>query len=94
MIKFATCLLVTATAVTVRETETGEAAWDDSVYQSGLAAGRAAAQEYLAGHPGHGEDYRYGYADGILEALVPEAGEENSDYHGTDFEEGDPEPEI
>ena len=52
MIKFATCLLVTATAVTVRETETGDAAWDDAVYNSGLEAGRAAAREYLATHQG------------------------------------------
>ena len=89
MIKFATFLIVGATAISVRD-EDGDAAWDDSVYQSGLAAGRAAAAEYIADHPGLGEDYRYGYADGLLEALVPES----SEYHGDDFKDGDPEPEI
>ena len=55
---------------------------------------------------GQGEDYRWGFADGILEALVPEAaagegegeeggeGEESSEYHGTDYEEGDEKPII
>ena len=52
MIKFATCLIVGAAAVSVRETETGDAAWDDAVYNSGLEAGRAAAREYLATHQG------------------------------------------